>query len=240
MVQPAVTADGQKAPGLRFGQPRVMALLLALTMFHHLVDGFRNHDLRQQVADCCANVLPAGSARFPTRHGDVHRPRRGTTIPSAPILRARRSATGPADLPRLPPPEGSLKHDILVKKSIKTDGFSRGAQCLRCAPSEVPTTRAGIRDLIRSVIAADVPTAFAGPGVAGRRPGRTPAPMAFATAPRGSTQVKDQGTFLSRLSCSNSMPQPQSRATSMAFSSGPGTGASSSGLPRRKRPSGSI
>jgi hypothetical protein len=28
-----------------------MALLLALTMFHHLIDGFRNHDLRQQVAD---------------------------------------------------------------------------------------------------------------------------------------------------------------------------------------------
>jgi hypothetical protein len=51
VVQPAVTEDGQKAPGLRFGQPRVMALLLALTMFHHLVDGFRNHDLRQQVAD---------------------------------------------------------------------------------------------------------------------------------------------------------------------------------------------
>jgi hypothetical protein len=51
VVQPAVTEDGKKAPGLKFGQPRVMALLLALTMFHHLIDGFRNHDLRQQVAD---------------------------------------------------------------------------------------------------------------------------------------------------------------------------------------------
>ena len=51
VVQPAVTEDGKKAPGLKFGQPRVMALLLALTMFHHLVNGFRNHDLRQQVAD---------------------------------------------------------------------------------------------------------------------------------------------------------------------------------------------
>jgi hypothetical protein len=28
-----------------------MALLLALTMFHHLIDGFRNRDLRRQVAD---------------------------------------------------------------------------------------------------------------------------------------------------------------------------------------------
>ena len=50
-VQPAVTEDGTKAPGLKFGQPRVMALFLALTLFHHLIDGFRNRDLRQQVAD---------------------------------------------------------------------------------------------------------------------------------------------------------------------------------------------
>jgi hypothetical protein len=35
LVQPAVTDDG-KVPGLKFGQPRVMSLLLALTMFHHL------------------------------------------------------------------------------------------------------------------------------------------------------------------------------------------------------------
>ena len=41
VVQPAVTEDGKKAPGLKFGQPRVMALLLALTMFHHLIDGRR-------------------------------------------------------------------------------------------------------------------------------------------------------------------------------------------------------
>ena len=51
VVQPAVTEDGKKALGLKFGQPRVMALLLALTMFHYLIDGFRNRDLRQQVAD---------------------------------------------------------------------------------------------------------------------------------------------------------------------------------------------
>jgi len=46
-----VTEDGKKAPGLKFGQPRVMALFLALTLFQHLIDGFRNRDLRQQVAD---------------------------------------------------------------------------------------------------------------------------------------------------------------------------------------------
>ena len=56
-MQPAVTEDGQKVPGLKFGQPRVMALLLALTMFHHLIDGFRNRDLRQQVADLLGVTL---------------------------------------------------------------------------------------------------------------------------------------------------------------------------------------
>jgi hypothetical protein len=51
VVQPTVTEDGEKAPSLRFGQPRVMALLLALTLFQHLIDGFHNRDLRGMVAD---------------------------------------------------------------------------------------------------------------------------------------------------------------------------------------------
>src|SRR5580658_1903250 len=51
VVQPTVTADGEKAPALKFGQPRVMALFLALTLFQHLIDGFHNRDLRAQVAD---------------------------------------------------------------------------------------------------------------------------------------------------------------------------------------------
>jgi len=59
VVQPAVTEDGKKAPGLKFGQPRVMALLLALTMFQHLIDGFRNRDLRQHVADLLGVPLAA-------------------------------------------------------------------------------------------------------------------------------------------------------------------------------------
>jgi hypothetical protein len=50
VVQPAVDEDG-KAPGLKFGQPRVMALFLALTLFQHLIDGFHNRQLRQHVAD---------------------------------------------------------------------------------------------------------------------------------------------------------------------------------------------
>ena len=50
VVQPTVTDDGEKAPALKFGQPRVMALFLALTLFHHLIDGFHNRDLRELVA----------------------------------------------------------------------------------------------------------------------------------------------------------------------------------------------
>ena len=51
VVQPTVTEDGEKAPALKFGQPRVMALLVALTLFQHLIDGFHNRDLRAHVID---------------------------------------------------------------------------------------------------------------------------------------------------------------------------------------------
>jgi hypothetical protein len=51
LVQPTVTPDGQHAPALRFGQPRVMALFHALTSFSHLAQGLTNRSLRQQVAD---------------------------------------------------------------------------------------------------------------------------------------------------------------------------------------------
>ena len=59
VMQPTVTEDGNKSPGLKFGQPRVMALFLALTLFQHLIDGFRNHDLRQHVADLLGVSLTA-------------------------------------------------------------------------------------------------------------------------------------------------------------------------------------
>src|ERR1700730_8624741 len=50
VVQPTETEEGEKAPGLRFGQPRVMALFVALTLFQHLINGFRNRDLREHIA----------------------------------------------------------------------------------------------------------------------------------------------------------------------------------------------
>jgi hypothetical protein len=41
---------GQRIPALRFGDPRVLALLQALCHFAHLPAGFRNRELRPQVA----------------------------------------------------------------------------------------------------------------------------------------------------------------------------------------------
>jgi hypothetical protein len=50
VVQPTVTADGQRAPGLKFGDQRVMALMLALSLFDGLINGFRSRELRSKVA----------------------------------------------------------------------------------------------------------------------------------------------------------------------------------------------
>jgi hypothetical protein len=50
LIEPSLTPDGEKAPGLKFGQPRVMALLLALCLFLTLPAGFRSRQLRPHVA----------------------------------------------------------------------------------------------------------------------------------------------------------------------------------------------
>jgi hypothetical protein len=84
VVQPTVNEDGQKAPGLRFGDPRVMALMLTLSLFTHLINGFRNQDLRRAVADLLGLTAKAYTAQQATydlrrlcRKGLVHR-REGT------------------------------------------------------------------------------------------------------------------------------------------------------------------
>lgn len=45
VTRPSTTDDGQHAPGLRFGDPRVMAILAVLVGFAPLVAGFTNRDL---------------------------------------------------------------------------------------------------------------------------------------------------------------------------------------------------
>jgi hypothetical protein len=62
--------DGQPAPGLRFGDPRVMALLASLCAFSHLIDGFTNRSLRTLIA----GLIPGYSARQMTY--DLRRLRR--------------------------------------------------------------------------------------------------------------------------------------------------------------------
>ena len=48
-LQSPTVETGQRASALRFGDPRVMALLQAIVGFTHLPRGFRNRDLRPQV-----------------------------------------------------------------------------------------------------------------------------------------------------------------------------------------------
>jgi hypothetical protein len=55
VVQPTVTEEGKRAtPGLKFGDPRVMALPVALSLFTHPIRVFRNRDLRYHVAGLLA------------------------------------------------------------------------------------------------------------------------------------------------------------------------------------------
>lgn len=51
VVQSTINRDGQRAPGLHFGNRRVMALFGALTSFTHLPNGLTNQSLRELVAD---------------------------------------------------------------------------------------------------------------------------------------------------------------------------------------------
>lgn len=50
VTQPSLTDDGLRSPGLRFGHPRVVALLAALVGFGHLFAGFTNRQLVDLVA----------------------------------------------------------------------------------------------------------------------------------------------------------------------------------------------
>ena len=60
LTQPTVTEEGHRPPGLRFGDPRVMALFAALTLFLHLPNGFRNRDLRHHTV----NLLGVNASEY--------------------------------------------------------------------------------------------------------------------------------------------------------------------------------
>ena len=61
------THGGQRAPGLRFGAPRVMALLASAASFEHVVGGLTNRGLRQHMADLYDPDYTAGRAAYDLR-----------------------------------------------------------------------------------------------------------------------------------------------------------------------------
>jgi hypothetical protein len=73
---PTVEA-GQRAAALRFGDPRVMALLQAITGFTHLPRGFRNRDLRPHVEALFGQPYTAAQMTYDLRRlrlkGLIHR-----------------------------------------------------------------------------------------------------------------------------------------------------------------------
>jgi hypothetical protein len=78
IVLPSKTNDGQPAPGLRFGDPRVMALLACLCHWEHLFAGLTNRSLRKLVA----GLIPGYTARQATY--DLRRLRRKGLITRIP------------------------------------------------------------------------------------------------------------------------------------------------------------
>jgi hypothetical protein len=76
LQQPTVEA-GQRVSALRFGDPRVMALLQALAGLTHLPHGFRNRDLRPHVAALLGRAYTAAQMTYDLRRlrlkGLLHR-----------------------------------------------------------------------------------------------------------------------------------------------------------------------
>jgi hypothetical protein len=67
VTRPSTTPDGLHAPGLRFGDPRVMAALAATCRFAHVFNGFANRDLREAVASLLECDYPARQATYDLR-----------------------------------------------------------------------------------------------------------------------------------------------------------------------------
>jgi len=76
-LQRPTVQDGQRVSALRFGDPRVMALFQALCAFTHLPRGFRNRDLRPDVAALLGRPYSAAQMTYDLRRlrlkGLIHR-----------------------------------------------------------------------------------------------------------------------------------------------------------------------
>jgi len=95
------TEEDQPAPGLRFGDPRVMALLACLCAYTHLFNGFTNRSLRALVAA----LIPGYTTRQMTY--DLRRLRRKGFIRRLPRSHryqlTPRAAGSPSSSPRPTP-----------------------------------------------------------------------------------------------------------------------------------------
>jgi hypothetical protein len=79
VTRPSTTTDGLHAPALAFGDPRVTALLAALVLFTHALDGFSNRELVKLVARLWAQPYSSRQATY-----DLRRLRRKTLITRLP------------------------------------------------------------------------------------------------------------------------------------------------------------
>lgn len=67
VTRPSTTDDGQYAPGLRFGDPRVMAVLASLVGFCHIVAGFTNRQLVALVSTLLDTAYTTRQATYDLR-----------------------------------------------------------------------------------------------------------------------------------------------------------------------------
>jgi len=113
-LQCPTVVDGQRVSALRFGDPRVMALLQAIAGFTHLPRGFRNRDLRPQIESA------ARPAVYDAR----------MTYESRVLLQQTHSPFRPewdALLPATPYP--GLCAQPLINSMLKSRSFTRSRPC---------------------------------------------------------------------------------------------------------------
>jgi hypothetical protein len=67
VTRPSLTNDGQRTPALRFGDPRVTALMSAIVGFGHLVAGFDNRTLTSLMAGLLDNGYTNRQATYDLR-----------------------------------------------------------------------------------------------------------------------------------------------------------------------------
>jgi hypothetical protein len=79
VTRPSLSADGQRTPALRFGDPRVTALMAAIVGFCHLVAGFDNKTLTALMG----NLLDTGYTNRQATY-DLRRLRRKQLIQRLP------------------------------------------------------------------------------------------------------------------------------------------------------------